>query len=141
MQQTHARTHARTHTHTHTNTHTYTRQQHVHMFVHCLGVGYTYQVALRDVRALLRFRHNGTATAGAYGTLPTLPLFAGLLTHIDCFVKKEKITPITKRTNARLHAHTHARKHARTHACTYTCLLYTSPSPRDGLKSRMPSSA
>ena len=90
------------------------------MFVHCLGVGYTYQVALRDVRALLRFRHNGTATAGAYGTLPTLPLFAGLLTHIDCFVKKEKITPITKRTNARLHAHTHARKHARTHACTYT---------------------
>ena len=25
--------------------------------------------------------------------------------------------------------------------CTYTCLLYTSPSPRDGLLSRMPSSA
>ena len=24
---------------------------------------------------------------------------------------------------------------------TYTCLLYTSPSPRDGLLSRMPSSA
>ena len=26
-------------------------------------------------------------------------------------------------------------------AKTYTCLLYTSPSPRDGLLSRMPSSA
>ena len=26
-------------------------------------------------------------------------------------------------------------------AVTYTCLLYTSPSPRDGLLSRMPSSA
>ena len=26
-------------------------------------------------------------------------------------------------------------------ANTYTCLLYTSPSPRDGLLSRMPSSA
>ena len=26
-------------------------------------------------------------------------------------------------------------------ACTYPCLLYTSPSPRDGLLSRMPSSA
>eukprot|EP01016_Furgasonia_blochmanni_P025387 TRINITY_DN2727_c0_g1_i15.p1 TRINITY_DN2727_c0_g1~~TRINITY_DN2727_c0_g1_i15.p1 ORF type:complete len:120 (+),score=14.30 TRINITY_DN2727_c0_g1_i15:467-826(+) len=25
--------------------------------------------------------------------------------------------------------------------CLYTCLLYTSPSPRDGLLSRMPSSA
>ena len=25
--------------------------------------------------------------------------------------------------------------------CKYTCLLYTSPSPRDGLLSRMPSSA
>ena len=25
--------------------------------------------------------------------------------------------------------------------CTYYCLLYTSPSPRDGLLSRMPSSA
>ena len=25
--------------------------------------------------------------------------------------------------------------------CDYTCLLYTSPSPRDGLLSRMPSSA
>ena len=25
--------------------------------------------------------------------------------------------------------------------CFYTCLLYTSPSPRDGLLSRMPSSA
>ena len=25
--------------------------------------------------------------------------------------------------------------------CIYTCLLYTSPSPRDGLLSRMPSSA
>ena len=25
--------------------------------------------------------------------------------------------------------------------CQYTCLLYTSPSPRDGLLSRMPSSA
>ena len=33
---------------------------------------------------------------------------------------------------------------AGTHALklqTYTCLLYTSPSPRDGLLSRMPSSA
>ena len=28
-----------------------------------------------------------------------------------------------------------------THACTEACLLYTSPSPRDGLLSRMPSSA
>ena len=28
-----------------------------------------------------------------------------------------------------------------THPGTYTCLLYTSPSPRDGLLSRMPSSA
>ena len=27
------------------------------------------------------------------------------------------------------------------HACDKTCLLYTSPSPRDGLLSRMPSSA
>ena len=27
------------------------------------------------------------------------------------------------------------------HACAKTCLLYTSPSPRDGLLSRMPSSA
>ena len=26
-------------------------------------------------------------------------------------------------------------------ACLYSCLLYTSPSPRDGLLSRMPSSA
>ena len=29
----------------------------------------------------------------------------------------------------------------RTKTCMYTCLLYTSPSPRDGLLSRMPSSA
>ena len=28
-----------------------------------------------------------------------------------------------------------------THECKYPCLLYTSPSPRDGLLSRMPSSA
>ena len=28
-----------------------------------------------------------------------------------------------------------------THAISITCLLYTSPSPRDGLLSRMPSSA
>ena len=28
-----------------------------------------------------------------------------------------------------------------TRACPYCCLLYTSPSPRDGLLSRMPSSA
>ena len=27
------------------------------------------------------------------------------------------------------------------HLCSYVCLLYTSPSPRDGLLSRMPSSA
>ena len=37
------------------------------------------------------------------------------------------------------HARTHARARARTH--THTCLLYTSPSPRDLLVSRMPSSA
>ena len=30
---------------------------------------------------------------------------------------------------------------ARVHAAIHTCLLYTSPSPRDGLLSRMPSSA
>ena len=29
----------------------------------------------------------------------------------------------------------------RNSAASYTCLLYTSPSPRDGLLSRMPSSA
>ena len=28
-----------------------------------------------------------------------------------------------------------------TYACVYTCLLYTSPSPRDRTRSRMPSSA
>ena len=38
-------------------------------------------------------------------------------------------------------AHTHTRMHARTHAHIRTCLLYTSPSPRDQLSSRMPSSA
>ena len=31
--------------------------------------------------------------------------------------------------------------HANISACAWTCLLYTSPSPRDGLLSRMPSSA
>ena len=31
--------------------------------------------------------------------------------------------------------------HTHTHAHTHTCLLYTSPSPRDVHKSRMPSSA
>ena len=30
---------------------------------------------------------------------------------------------------------------ARIYICYYSCLLYTSPSPRDGLLSRMPSSA
>ena len=85
------------------------------MLVHCLGVGCTYQVALRDVSALLRFRHNRTATAGAYGTLPTLPLVAGLLTHIDCFVFVffHKIFNQTHaRTLSRTHTHTH----------THTCL-------------------
>ena len=43
------------------------------------------------------------------------------------------------RTHVRTHARTHARARARTH--THTCLLYTSPSPRDSLRSRMPSSA
>ena len=33
------------------------------------------------------------------------------------------------------------RRHAISTATFYTCLLYTSPSPRDGLLSRMPSSA
>ena len=28
-----------------------------------------------------------------------------------------------------------------THECNYPCLLYTSPSPRDRTRSRMPSSA
>ena len=42
-----------------------------------------------------------------------------------------------------LHTHAHARTHthAYTHTHTYTCLLYTSPSPRDLDRSRMPSSA
>ena len=34
-----------------------------------------------------------------------------------------------------------SRKQRRTAMQIYTCLLYTSPSPRDGLLSRMPSSA
>ena len=33
------------------------------------------------------------------------------------------------------------RKNRKTLASSYSCLLYTSPSPRDGLLSRMPSSA
>ena len=33
------------------------------------------------------------------------------------------------------------KKHGITMEMVYTCLLYTSPSPRDGLLSRMPSSA
>ena len=35
----------------------------------------------------------------------------------------------------------HILKCAKRSAGDYTCLLYTSPSPRDGLLSRMPSSA
>ena len=35
----------------------------------------------------------------------------------------------------------HACMHACVHACMHACLLYTSPSPRDRQKSRMPSSA
>ena len=31
--------------------------------------------------------------------------------------------------------------HGKDLECSYSCLLYTSPSPRDGLLSRMPSSA
>ena len=38
------------------------------------------------------------------------------------------------------HRNMRARKQFTTVEC-YTCLLYTSPSPRDGLLSRMPSSA
>ena len=36
---------------------------------------------------------------------------------------------------------THTHTHTHTHTQTHTCLLYTSPSPRDQLSSRMPSSA
>ena len=39
------------------------------------------------------------------------------------------------------HTRTHTHKHACTCAHTHTCLLYTSPSPRDQLSSRMPSAA
>ena len=39
----------------------------------------------------------------------------------------------------RMSASSHSRGHR--FAPEYTCLLYTSPSPRDGLLSRMPSSA
>ena len=46
-------------------------------------------------------------------------------------------------TGAHTQAHTHTDTHtqAHTHTHTHTCLLYTSPSPRDQLSSRMPSSA
>ena len=47
------------------------------------------------------------------------------------------------RTHARTHTYTHTNTntYAHTHTHTHTCLLYTSPSPRDMYKSRMPSSA
>ena len=35
----------------------------------------------------------------------------------------------------------HLTEHVKKNRKDYTCLLYTSPSPRDGLLSRMPSSA
>ena len=39
------------------------------------------------------------------------------------------------------HTHTHTYSHTHTYTHSHTCLLYTSPSPRDQLSSRMPSSA
>ena len=45
--------------------------------------------------------------------------------------------PVTEITNACLFCETARSKEV----CLQSCLLYTSPSPRDGLLSRMPSSA
>ena len=63
------------------------------------------------------------------------------------------VLPARKHARTRTHARTHARTHTHTHTDTdplrllfrvcvcVCCLLYTSPSPRDQLSSRMPSSA
>ena len=65
---------------------------------------------------------------------------AGVLAEVRRREFYEK--PTTERKRAKASAvKRHAKKLARENARRTRCLLYTSPSPRDGLLSRMPSSA
>ena len=64
-------------------------------------------------------------------------------THAHAHAHTHTHTHTHTRTHTRtlIHTHTHTYSHTHTHTHTHTCLLYTSPSPRDQLSSRMPSSA
>ena len=78
---------------------------------------------LQDLRYALRgLRH---APAFAFVAIATLGLGIGATTAVFTVVDRVLLRPLPFRDPGRL----------------YACLLYTSPSPRDGLLSRMPSSA
>ena len=99
------------------------------------------------------------ATGTAWGTIATigvvlmglgealgmpLALVAGMVVSGASF--GDKMSPVSDTTNlAAMSADTDLYSHIKsmlyTTVPTYICLLYTSPSPRDGLLSRMPSSA
>ena len=65
---------------------------------------------------------------GEYGGRFVPESLIAALDELDAAYSALKVDPAFQQELTRLHA-------------TYTCLLYTSPSPRDRQKSRMPSSA
>ena len=77
-----------------------------------------------------RMAEAGISNAGAYVRKMALN---GYILHIDLAPVKELIS-LQRRCSNNLNQ-------VAIHAHTYGCLLYTSPSPRDTERSRMPSSA
>ena len=86
-------------------------------------------------------------------------MHAHIHTHACMHTHTHTLTCVCTHTNTHTHTHTHThtrtcmhtnthmhacictRTHTHTHTHICTCLLYTSPSPRDCIVSRMPSSA
>ena len=68
-------------------------------------------------------------------------------THMRARVHSHSHIHTNIHTHTHIHTHTFTHAHIQTHMSTHkdtrtrTCLLYTSPSPRDFCRSRMPSSA
>ena len=61
--------------------------------------------------------------------------------HFTCFLRGELVGEWGEVGEKRAQYRIHAVEQGQTLQSALTCLLYTSPSPRDGLLSRMPSSA
>ena len=91
--------------------------------------------------SLIYIQHNAWRTVSKDSIERAVPLYGEMLNHLKDYVAARDFSSNKKLTPRYAKTESSAESLSNFVNQRYICLLYTSPSPRDGLLSRMPSSA